>query len=212
MTVLVIGANGGIGKRFCRLAAETDVPVRAMVRDPSQEGYFRELGLDTVSADLEEADLSRVFEGCRQVIFTAGSGPHTGPDKTLLVDLYGAIRAADYAVEQGLERFLMVSALRADAPLQAPEKLRPYMAAKFAADHYLMHAGVPWLILKPGRLTDEAGTGCIALDPEPGGSITVSRDNVAAVLLAVIRRPQLHEQELRFVDGAGEIEEALPLG
>ena len=208
MTVLVIGAHGGIGRRFCEHAAEAGLSVRAMVRHPSQEEFFRQLGHEAVVGDLE-GDFSHAFDGCDQVIFTAGSGPHTGPDKTLMVDLYGAIRAADLATEKGLDRFIMISALRADAPMEAPEQLRPYMAAKYAADFHLRHAGVPWLILKPGRLTDEPGTGRVALERDKAPDITVSRDNVARALLAVVQKPELRECEIRLLDGDQPVEKAI---
>ena len=67
-----------------------------------------------------------------------------------MIDLFGAIRTADVASQKGLSRYIMVSAMRAENPLEAPEKLRPYMAAKFSADAYLRNSDIPHVILKPG--------------------------------------------------------------
>ncbi|NGO91505.1 MAG: NAD(P)H-binding protein, partial [Halomonas sp.] len=89
MTTLVIGANGQIGQQFCALAKQAGTPVKAMIRHQEQAAWFEERGIPTVIADLE-GELEHAFEGCDQVVFTAGSGPHTGPDKTLLIDLFGA--------------------------------------------------------------------------------------------------------------------------
>lgn len=132
MTTLVIGANGQIGKQFCDLARQAGTPIKAMIRSEKQAVWFNERGIDSVIADLE-GEFEHAFDGCDQVVFTAGSGPHTGPDKTLMIDLFGAIRTADIAKQQGLARYIMISAMRAEQPLEAPEKMRPYMAAKFAA-------------------------------------------------------------------------------
>ena len=124
MTTLVIGANGQIGKQFCELAQQAGTPIKAMLRSEEQLPWFKERGIKTVIADLE-GDFAHAFEGCDQVVFTAGSGPHTGPDKTLLIDLYAAVRASDIASEQGLSRYVMISAIRAEDPMQAPEKPPP---------------------------------------------------------------------------------------
>ncbi len=205
MKTLVIGANGQIGFQFCALASQADFPIRAMVRDASQQAAFEKIGVDTVLADLEQ-DFGHAFEGCDQVVFTAGSGPHTGPDKTLLVDLYGAVRSIELADEFGLGRFIMVSAMRAEHPMQVPEKLRPYMAAKYAADALLRHARLEYVILKPGRLTDEPPTGSITIDPEAVSHNTISRGNVARVLLAVATNRALRHREHVLLDGDEPVE------
>lgn len=200
MTTLVIGANGQIGKQFCELAQQAGTPIKAMLRSDEQVPWFKERGIDTVIADLE-GDFTHAFEGCDQVVFTAGSGPHTGPNKTLLIDLYGAIRAADIASEQGLSRYVMISAMRAEDPMQAPEKLRPYMAAKFAADAHLRTSGVPYAILKPGRLTDEPASQQFADSLEEAGDNQISRANVAHALLHTVQNANITNQEFMLLDG-----------
>ena len=206
MTTLVMGANGQIGKQFCELAQQAGAPIKAMIRSEEQAFWFKERGIDTVIADLE-GEFEHAFEGCDQVVFTAGSGPHTGPDKTLMIDLYGAIRTADIAKQKGLSRYIMVSAMRAENPMAAPEKLRPYMAAKFAADAHLSHSGVPYVILKPGRLTDEAASQQFASTLEESGDNQISRANVAHALLHVVQTPGVVNQEYLLLDGKRPISE-----
>lgn len=208
---LVVGANGQIGRLFCRQAAAGGLSLRAMVRDPGQRQWFETLGIESVTGDLE-SDFEAHLEGCDQVIFTAGSGPHTGPDKTLMIDLYGAMRCIDAALENGVQQFVMVSALRAEDPLLAPEKLQPYCAAKLAADHLLMCSGVPYTILRPGRLTDEPASGHIHVPP-PGryDPITVSRENVALCLNEVLGEPWAINRTINLVDGDHSVAELADL-
>ena len=208
MTTLVMGANGQIGKQFCELAQQAGAPIKAMIRSEEQAFWFKERGIDTVIADLE-GEFEHAFEGCDQVVFSAGSGPHTGPDKTLMIDLYGAIRTADIAKQKGLSRYIMVSAMRAENPMAAPEKLRPYMAAKFAADAYLSSSGVPYVILKPGRLTDEAASQQFASTLEESGDNQISRANVAHALLHVVQTPAVVNQEYLLLDGKRPISEVV---
>ena len=209
MTTLVIGANGQIGRQVCAIAHRQGHPIRAMIRSAEQRDWFEQQGIETVVADLEE-DFASTFEGCDQVLFTAGSGPNTGPDKTLLIDLYAATRVADEASRQGLDRMLMVSAMRAEQPLQAPEKLRPYMAAKFAADAYLRSSKVDHVIVKPGRLTDDDATGRVATSlDETGGNNQISRANVAQALVYLLGQRKIRNHETVLLDGEREIAEAL---
>lgn len=208
MTTLVIGANGQIGKQFCQLAQEVGTPIKAMVRSKEQASWFKERGIEIVIADLE-GELEHAFEGCDQVLFTAGSGPHTGPDKTLMIDLYGAIRAADIASQKGLSRYIMVSAMRSEKPLEAPENMRPYMAAKFAADAYLVSSKIPYVILKPGRLTDDTASRQFASTVEESGDNQISRTNVAHALLHVVQTPNVANQEFLLLDGKRPINELI---
>lgn len=208
MTTLVIGANGQIGKQFCELAQQAGTPIKAMVRSEEQASWFNDHGIDTVVADLE-GEFEHAFEGCDQVVFTAGSGPHTGPDKTLMVDLFGAIRTADIAKQKGLSRYIMISAMRAEQPLEAPEKMRPYMAAKFAADAHLRNSGVPYVILKPGRLNDEAASQQFASSIDEAGDNQISRANVAHALLHVVQSTDVVNQEYLLLDGQRSIDELI---
>nr|WP_299245524.1 SDR family oxidoreductase [uncultured Halomonas sp.] len=208
MKTLVIGANGQIGRQFCELAKAAGMPVRAMIRNSNQQRWFQERSIETVIADLE-GSLRHAFYGCDQVVFAAGSGPHTGPDKTLMIDLNGAARAVDLASELGLSRFVMVSAIRAEEPLAAPDKMRPYMAAKNAADAHLRTARVPHVILKPGRLTDDQASQRVATSLKEAGDNQVSRANVAHVLLHLIQNRQLVNREFTLLDGERTIADAI---
>jgi uncharacterized protein YbjT (DUF2867 family) len=176
-----------------------------MVRGSSQATLFREQGIETVVADIE-GDFQEALHGCDQVVFTAGAGG-AGPDKTLLVDLYGAIRTVDFAKARGIHRMIMVSAMRSMVPQDAPDFLRPYAAAKFAADHYLKTSGIPYFILLPGRLVDEPASHRIRTVRDESLPITVSRENVAECLLATLRNDDLRNQEIILLDGDEDIDE-----
>ncbi|KIN15305.1 SDR family oxidoreductase [Vreelandella titanicae] len=208
MTTLVIGANGQIGKQFCELAQKVGTPIKAMIRSEEQAAWFKERGIDSVLADLE-GEFEHAFDGCDQVVFTAGSGPHTGPDKTLMIDLFGAIRTVDIAKQKGLSRYIMISAMRAENPMEAPEKLRPYMAAKFAADAHLRNSGMPYVILKPGRLTDETASQQFASSLDEAGDNQISRANVAHALLHVVQTSGVTNQEYLLLDGKRSIGEII---
>ena len=50
------------------------------------------------------------------VVFTVRSGEHTSADNTLMVNLYGTVRAIVESEGHGIEHFVMISALDSDHP------------------------------------------------------------------------------------------------
>ena len=95
MKVFVVGANGQIGKQLVHLLKESDEhTVRAMVRSEEQVENFKKLGVEAELVDLEGSveNIANAAKGCDAIVFTAGSGSHTGADKTMLIDLDGVLQ------------------------------------------------------------------------------------------------------------------------
>lgn len=203
MSTLIIGASGQIGTQLCTLARDAGLAVRALVRREAQAGDLGRRGIAAVVADLEgpEAALAAAFDGVEQVVFTAGSGAATGKDKTLMVDLHGAVRCIDLAVARGVRHFVMISAHRAHDPLAGPEPLRPYLAAKLAADRVLAGSGLHHTILRPGRLTDNPPTGRVRTAAAAGEDITIPRADVAAAALAALADPVAADRTIDLLGG-----------
>lgn len=110
MNVLVIGANGQVGKEIIIQLKQTAHQATALVRKKEQVEELKSLGAnDVVLGDLEE-DFSHAFKNIDTVIFAAGSGGSTGADKTLLIDLWGTKKAVDYAKSSGVTHFIQLSA------------------------------------------------------------------------------------------------------
>jgi uncharacterized protein YbjT (DUF2867 family) len=213
MKTLVVGANGKIGRIFCRIAAERGIPVRALLRNSEQQPYFESIGVETALGDLE-GDFENGLEACDRVVFSAGSGGKTGGDKTLLVDLYGAIRVIEACEARGVKHFVMVSAMRVDNPLEGPPAMRHYFVAKKLADDRLRASRVAHTILRPGLLTDEPATGRVRVDPTIGSGHAISRENVALCILASLDRPAARSRTADLLDGDEPIEAIFgrPLG
>lgn len=85
-----------------RLAQEGKHKVTAMIRKPEQADALKELGADVVIGDLEGSveDLAEAMKDHNAIVFTAGSGGSTGQDKTLLIDLDGAVKTMEAAEQR----------------------------------------------------------------------------------------------------------------
>lgn len=209
MEVLIAGANGKIGRRLVALMGRGHHGAHAMARNAAQVDDLRVLGAAEVAiADLE-GDCSAALTACDAVVFTAGSGPHTGPDKTEDVDRNGAINLIDQAVAAGVERFVMVSSMRADAPEKGPDSMRHYFAAKKAADDHLRASGLDYTIVRPGKLTEGDGTGRVHIAKDIGHFGDVPRADVAAVVMATLDFPNTVGQHFDVLAGDTPIEQAL---
>lgn len=104
MKVLVVGANGQIGKHLVSFIQKSDdLQAKAMIRKEEQVSYFKELGADTAIVDLEGEidDIAEAAKDVDAVVFTAGSGPKTGKDKTIMVDLDGAVKTIEATKKLG---------------------------------------------------------------------------------------------------------------
>lgn len=209
MKILVIGANGKIGQRLLPLLREAGHEPRAMVRDQAQARRWRADNYDVMVGDLEDA-FEHAFEGCDAAIFTAGSGPQTGGDKTILVDLWGAVRCVGAAERHGVSRFIMVSSRRADDPQAAPEGIRHYLVAKHFADREVIESALAWTIIRPGRLLDEDSDPGFRIDaPSEDDEQVVSRQGVAAALLRCVERPDTVGCIFEFYRGELSLDAAL---
>ena len=207
MQTLIIGANGNIGQLVCQQGSALGMDLLGMVRNSKQVPNIEKLGARAVIADLED-EFAHAFDDVNNVVFTAGSGGHTGADKTLMVDLYGAVRAIEESKRRGIEHFVMVSALDADHPFTHFPKIAPYMVAKKAADDYLRASKVSYTGGRPGLRTNDPGSGKVSTTFSSSGAKAISRENVAACILAALASvPVAPGRVVDLVDGAQPIKE-----
>lgn len=214
MKVLVVGANGQIGKLAVDLLKEKEEhsPV-AMIRKEEQVAQFEDKGIETTLVDLEGPveEIEQAMTDIDAVIFTAGSGGSTGYDKTLLIDLDGAVKVIEAAKKKGIERFLMVSAFQANRRDHWSEDIKPYYVAKHYADIYLQASELNYTIVRPGNLTNDARTGKVRIekDIQSGTNFEIPRADVAEVLIQALDNEKVYNQSFDLVSGDQTIEEAL---
>jgi len=209
MTPLIIGAHGQIGQLLIRELVEAGIKPRAMVRTEAQAAQVKLLGAEAVIADLEE-NFQHALEGCKQVVFTAGSGPHTGADKTILVDMWGAINAIDAAEAAGVEQFVMISSRGAENPQASPLKIKHYTVCKKLADDHLILSSVPYTILRPGRLTDDPASDRVTTQwPEEPDEQWISRQDVARAAVYCLQNPHTRQRIYPLFNGSTPLADAL---
>ena len=155
-----------------------------------------------------EDDISRFVEGADAVVFAAGAGPGSGPERKRTVDFGGAVKLIEAAKATGARRYLMVSSIGADNPEGGSEQMRPYLQAKHDADVALEEAGLDHTIVRPGMLTDDPARGTVLIGPDEERD-QVTRADVAAVLAACLEADNTIGKTFVVVQGDTPVEEAV---
>jgi len=189
MRVVIAGGHGKIALELTRLLDERGDQVRSLIRNPDHAEEVREAGaLEAIVCDLEHADDDRVAEAVGEaeaVVFAAGAGPNSGPERKESMDYGGAVKLIEAARHNHIPRYVIVSSMGADSGHEGDETFDVYLRAKGRADDAVVASGLDYAIVKPGMLTDDPPTGKV----EAGDSVErgeIPRDDVAAVLAVLI--------------------------
>ncbi|SNS49524.1 Putative NADH-flavin reductase [Micrococcales bacterium KH10] len=206
MRIVIVGGHGQIALQATTLLAAQGHAVVGLIRNPAHEADVVARGGTAAVLDIEQAnvaDLVQVIRGADAVVFAAGAGPGSGAERKWTVDRDGAMLTADAAEVAGVKRLVVVSAMNADdADTGSSDVFQIYLRAKAEADASVRSRDLDWTIIRPGSLTDEPGTGLVAIGEDVGyGSI--AREDVAHIIVdSIVHRSAIRTQ---FNAIAGEI-------
>lgn len=211
MDVAIAGGRGKIARHLSRMLSQRGDRVRGLIRKPEQADEVRAVGAEPVVVDLEQAavgDVADAIAGADAVVFAAGAGPGSGAERKWTVDHGGAAKLLEAARSADVPRYVMISSMGADAPPDGDDVFSVYLRAKAKADQELTRSDRAWTVVRPGRLTDDAGTGRVTLDRRvPRGEIP--REDVAAVIVACLDEDRTAGVVFDVVGGDTPIDEAL---
>ncbi len=209
MDVVVAGGHGQIGLKLLALLAERGDRGRGLIRDPGHRADLEAAGAEPVLADMEaEGDLRPFVEGADAVVFAAGAGPGSGSARKETMDYGGAVKLIAAANRAGVRRSVIVSSMGADPDAPGDDTFSVYLRAKGRADDAVRASGLDATVVRPGGLTDDPGTGRVRLGERlPPGQ--VPRDDVAAVLVAVLDAPGSIGRTFDLIGGDTPVPEAV---
>jgi uncharacterized protein YbjT (DUF2867 family) len=209
MDVLVAGGHGQIARHLLRKLSAEGHHARGMIRNPDHAADLEADGAVPVLCDLEHDDPEPHLGSAEAIVFAAGAGPGSGAERKRTMDYGGAVKLIEAAEKLGVRRYVMVSSMGAGDPESASEQMRPYQQAKHDADVALADSSLDWTIVRPGRLTDAPGSGRVDLAASLGRYGEVPREDVAAVLLAVLGAENTVRGTYELLGGDVPVEEAV---
>jgi hypothetical protein len=106
-----------------------------------------------------------------------------------------------------MNRYIMLDATYVDAQSRSP--IAYYHPAKANADDYLPETELPYMIVCPGRLTDDQATGRISVDPNINLEGHTSRDHLPAAPAMCLDIGNRIGKTFSLLEGTAPIERAL---
>lgn len=213
MHIVIAGGHGKIALILERLLSARGDSVAGLIRNSAQVPDLEAAGATALVVDLEKASVDEVAEhlrGADAVVFAAGAGPGSGAARKDTVDRNAAILLADAAEAAGVDRYVMISAMGADPRATADDEVfQAYLRAKGAADEAIRsRSALKSTIVRPGALTDEDGTGHVTI-AESTGRGSIPREDVAAVLVAVLDEPDTAGRSFDLISGDTAVADAV---
>jgi nucleoside-diphosphate-sugar epimerase len=211
MDIVIAGGHGKIALHLERLLADAGHRVRGLIRNPDHAEDLRATGAEPVVCDLEAVDADGVADAIGSadaIVFAAGAGPGSGPQRKWTVDYAGAVKLMAAARRNGIARYVIVSSMNADPEAEDDGGFGTYLRAKGQADQKLVESGLDYTIVRPGGLTDDPGTGRVAA-AEHVDRGEIPRADVAAVLAEVLETPGTVGVTFEVVSGDVPIPEAI---
>jgi uncharacterized protein YbjT (DUF2867 family) len=211
MRVAIAGGHGQIARRLAKVLSERGDEAVALIRNPDHADDVRQAGAEPAVVDLEHAsedEVTQAIAGCDSVVFSAGAGPGSGPARKETMDYGGAVKLIAAAKQAGISRYVIVSSMGANPDASGNDTFSVYLRAKGRADEAVRSSGLAATVVRPGGLTNDPGTGRVSL----GASVRrgqVSRDDVAAVLAAVLDSPNTIGKTVDLIGGNTPVAEAV---
>jgi uncharacterized protein YbjT (DUF2867 family) len=211
MEVVIAGGHGQIALQLEKLLSAGGHRVRGLIRNPDHAGDLRDAGAEPLVADLEVLDaqaLAELIGTADAIVFAAGAGPGSGPERKWTLDYAGAKKLIEVAQRNAIKRYAMVSSVGADSAADDDGGFGTYLRAKGQADDELAASVLDYTVLRPGPLTNDPGTGNITVGTTVDAG-SVSREDVAATVAAVLETPATSGLILNLRGGGLQIEQAL---
>jgi uncharacterized protein YbjT (DUF2867 family) len=212
MRVAIAGGHGKIALLLEKLLSDAGHQPVALIRNAEHASDVLAAGGIPVVIDLETIDTATLAKDLRGVdagVFAAGAGPGSPAERKLTVDRDGAILLADAAVQAGVRRYILISAIAADDHDPTSEDIfQVYLRAKSEADAAVRERDLDWTIVRPGGLTNEPATGRVQVATSTGRG-SIPRADVAAIIAVALENGYGIRAQFEAISGTDAIPEAL---
>jgi uncharacterized protein YbjT (DUF2867 family) len=206
MRVIVFGAHSSVGEHVVSKLLENGYTSCAVVGNENQIELLKKRGATEVVV-YEEHLLPTLFEGYDAAIYLTGINPGRQTGRTVMVDHQSVIETVKEAERQGVQRFVMMSAIMANEA--AGDESRE-IGAKEMPDELLRQSTLTYTIVQPGALTDKPGHGKIAAaETLDSNELEISREDLAEVLVMSLEAEQTFKKTFEAAEGDTVITKAL---
>ena len=195
--LLIIGANGGIGRQCVELALKDGHHVTALLRNPAKLNISHP-NLQIIKGDvLQPVTFELALENQDAVISAIGVSGGFGADKPTVLYSQGKANLLQAMSKKGVKRAFFISASAIEISPVLPfyvrwaakyilQKLLKYMYADLRTmEQLIKESNSNWTIIRPPRLTDKPATGNYrtAINIFLKNALSISRADVAHYII-----------------------------
>ncbi|OAN35715.1 NAD-dependent dehydratase [Plantibacter sp. H53] len=207
----MFGITGRVGRLLAARLRAGGIIVSGLTRSSLPDPTLGPDGVTTVTGELGFAttrEITAMISDWDVIVFAAGSNAGA-QSVTNDIDDAALQRVSDAVMASPGKRLILLSVLpEAWRERQLSDDEEHYFAVKKRAEVALTRQPIDWVILRPSLLTDDPARGTVALGPaELHDEIT--REDVAAVLEALVLEPTISRRILEVNTGPTAISEAV---
>ena len=197
--ILVAGASGRVGRYVIGHLKEQGRSFRSLTR--SRATAIERWGaayadMNWVEGDVRDAARMReIMADVTAVISVVGSREISGPNSAEFVDYGGVVNMVDAAKAEGVEHFVLLTAIGVTDPAHPFNKAtKGALEWRFKGEEYLRDSGIAYTIARPAGLVNRpAGEQGLLIEQgdnwRPLVRSTLSRDDLAQVLIESLEIP-----------------------
>jgi len=195
--LVIVGANGGIGRQCVEHAHQAGHLVTAILRNPAKLA-IEHPNLKKVSGDvMQPGAFENNFENQDAVISAIGVAGGFGSDKPTALYSQGNANVLKAMEQKGIKRMFLISASAIEISPVLPFYIR--LIEKYVVQKLLKHmytdllkmealiksSNINWTIIRPPQLTNQAVTGTyrIAINAFLKNCLKISRADVAHFII-----------------------------
>lgn len=204
---LVAGATGGLGQQIVSKLLLAKQHVRTLVRDIEKARALLGENLEHFIGDTRQIDtLLPAVDGVHTIICATGTRTPEGANNPEMVDYEGVRNLVLAAKQVGVKRFILVSTIAVTHPEHPLNQFGQVLDWKAKGEASLRESGIPYVIVRPGGLTDEpSGEQRIRFDQGDQISGRIARGNVAeAIVQAALHFPDANNITLEVIETDGQ--------
>ena len=207
-TILVAGATGQTGRLIVRELLAEGYTVRALVRDMAKGRQTLGDKVQLVQGDVKDpATLTTAIAGTDAVLTAIGARGAKGPDRPEAIDYQGVKNLVDAAAASKSQQFVLISSrsvTQKDSPLN--KMFGNVLIWKLKGEDTVRASGVPYTIVRPGGLANDAG-GDKDLLFEQGDTVsartTIARADIARICVQALKYPEARNRTFEVSAIAG---------
>jgi uncharacterized protein YbjT (DUF2867 family) len=187
--VLVVGATGRTGRLIAARLIERDVSVRALVRDAVKGLEVLPTEVSQYVGDVRRSEtLKEPVAGARAMIIATCSSTDNG-NEAEAVDYLGTCHLIEQAAAADVRWVVFISSIHATRPEHYQDVEPTSLGWKARAEEAVRNSRVPYCIVRPGWLTDEAGGEPLAVSQGDTAEGRISRADLADICTHLLFLP-----------------------